>query len=180
MGLTTDPPKCAQMAKAQWGAEFPFYGDTSNVEARALIAKGTPLQIAFAGDGDWNANHPFMQHYKHGCVQPACILLGAKGEHLWSHCVTPSLSNGGGATQRATPRAAWGCVQEVLAGRPASEPRVTQTKTLNFFFGVDGRRNGAFVFGGAAATWALGWGALYGFVAGVVAAVAVGRLAGKA
>lgn len=87
-------------------SDYPVVHDPSNVFAS---------HFDVIVDGDMAAQRP---GYKEGgeMVQPACMVVDASGNEIYSWRLVPSPENLGGAVDRPVPAEVWARVQAVLAG----------------------------------------------------------------
>lgn len=123
MAFSSEPRRLAALAKEQWGLTFPVLADTSNALAQHLIdEKIVPnLFISDTRPGSrltavqrrFFTNHPFMQHYLHGCTQPSLAIVHRDGSVPFSMAVYPEPPNGMGAAGRPDVRQVWAAFESL-------------------------------------------------------------------
>ena len=127
-GITAEPHKQAQKAKAQWGLSFDMIGDPSNAIAKQVKTDGHVPKLAIT-QAEQQPMHPFIgsrKAYPNGAVQPGVLFLRVNAvlppRVLFSWAVKPSFSTIGGASARPDLDDIWEVVQDRLENAKAAGP----------------------------------------------------------
>lgn len=115
-GVTSEPQRLADRAKAEWELDFETVGDPHQEIPETLSERGwlelfvqTRLDFLKQSGTSFEPTHP------KGYLQPGVLVLSREGRVLYRWRSVPSRKNVGGAMVRPTPEHVWSQVQTALA-----------------------------------------------------------------
>ena len=134
LAVSSEHPRYARWAASEWKLTFPVIGDPKNVLADHLIDQGIIPDLCIVdrfdrertmrnqapgnvGDATWRwvTRHPFMKHYRHGCVQPAVAIVRSNRSVAFGMAVNKlSRRNGFGAADRPKVHVVWAAFKALL------------------------------------------------------------------
>ena len=139
IAISSEPYENARAGMKKWKLDFAHQiGDPTNKLVKYL-RENKLLDIVVTGhEGDkgydtaYFKHHPKMGKYKHGCAQPAVLVVADKpSDKLYSWHIDPKTQNLGGATDRPIISEVWDFSKKKLADRSVEEPKMNLISKLS-------------------------------------------------
>lgn len=139
IAISSEPYEKAREGMKKWKLRFAHQiGDPTQKLAKYLREKKLLDLVITGHEGDEGYDttyfkvHPKMGKYKHGCAQPALLLVADKPtDKLYSWHIDPKTQNLGGASDRPVIGQVWDFAKKKLADRSVEEPEMSLISKLS-------------------------------------------------